>query len=119
MSDSANCNPLASTNLNDNEAWPFLEGADEVVIRVSRYEKDGETPAAYQCIVRGRNRTRPWGLGVRRGAVGALTTAIESFFRPHPDSKTNVEIASDEHEIRMARPARKLPIDQDIDDLLG
>jgi len=77
-----NTKSLPSDDLNDETAWPFEAGADEIVIRVSRYEADLKTPAAFQAIVRGQDRTKEWGVGVRANSVAAITAAIESFMRP-------------------------------------
>lgn len=74
--------PLPTEDLNAVEAWPFEDGCDEIVIRVSSYEKDLVTPASFQAIARGRDRTKVWGVGVRANPVAALHGCIESFFRP-------------------------------------
>ena len=82
-------NPLPSSNLNDTEAWPFLEGAEEIVLRVSRYGDDLKTPEAYQCIIRHRDRRHPGGVGIRSNPVSAVAAAITSFFRtPTPPPLT-------------------------------
>jgi hypothetical protein len=77
--------PLSSEDLNDVAAWPFPDGADEITIRVSRYEADLTTPLTFQAIVRGQDRTRVWGVGVRKNPVAALLRAFESFYSPKPD----------------------------------
>lgn len=72
----------ATEDLNDVAAYPFADGADEIVLRVSRYEPDGKTPACYQCIVRGSNRNRLWGLGISANPVAALSRAMQTFYDP-------------------------------------
>jgi len=115
---------LPTENLGDNEAWPFrYDGVDEIVIRVIRYKDDGVTPGAYQAVVRGRDRTKPWGVGIMGNPVEAILRAIESFFSPNPSPQTNAEISADEHAIRTGqyRPAETDPEEPEIDieDLLS
>lgn len=73
--------PLATDNLGDNAAWPFEDGAEEIVIRVCRYDAENK-PSSYQAIVRGRDRRTVWGVGIRANPVIALQRAIENFFEP-------------------------------------
>ena len=54
----------------------FADGADEILVRVSRYQNDVRTPAEYQAIVRFHNRLRPWGVGVHASAETALRIAL-------------------------------------------
>ena len=112
--------PLPSENLNDNEAWPFSDGANEIVVRVSSYKDDGVTPASFQAIVRGRNRMKAWGVGVRANPVPALTRAIESFFEPKVSSESNADIAQQELDIRLGRAPKSEPLETpSVDDLLS
>ncbi len=115
-------NPLPTDDLNATEAYPFLDGADEIVLRVSRYEADMKTPACYQCIVRGQDRTKQWGLGIRPNPVSALNAAIESWFQPKPH-ETNGAITNRENSIRSgAKVPDKIepPVeDTSVEDLLG
>lgn len=73
--------PSDYSDLSDTDAWPFLEGAEEIVLRISRYEQDGRTPACYQAVVKGQNRSRVWGVGVYANPVVALREAIAEFRR--------------------------------------
>lgn len=115
-------NPLPTDDLNATEAYPFLEGADEIVLRVSRYEADMKTPACYQCIVRGQDRTKQWGLGIRPNPVAALNAAIESWFQPK-GHETNAAITERERRVRAGEkvPDRIAPPveDSSVEDLLG
>jgi hypothetical protein len=96
--------PLSSSDLNDLAAWPFGEGADEITIRISRYNDDG-SPASYQTIVRGKDRTKVWGVGVRKDPISALHGAIKSFFAPKPGSP----VGNEQEEVS----------DLDVEDLLS
>lgn len=50
----------------------------EITVRVSRYEADLRTPAAYQAIAKYRTIPGgPWGVGVRVTASGAMLAALE------------------------------------------
>ena len=115
-------NPLPTEDLNDTAAYPFLGGADEIVVRVSRYEADMKTPACYQCLIRGQDRTKQWGLGVRPNPVAAIHAAIESWFRPKP-YETNTVIAARELARRTGEevPDEIAPPDDatSVEDLLG
>jgi hypothetical protein len=53
----------------------FASGATEITVRVSRYGNDGR-PAAYQSIVKNRDATRPWGVGVMASPGAALEQAL-------------------------------------------
>lgn len=75
-------NPLPTEDLNSTEAYPFLDGADTITLRISRFAEDGKTPLAYQCIVRCKDDPKKWGLGIRPNPVAALTAAIDSWFQP-------------------------------------
>lgn len=109
--------PLPTKNLGDADAWPFEDGADEIVIRVSRYKDDLKTPASFQAIVRGQDRTKLWGVGVRANPVAAIQAAIESFFRPS-GGPSQAEITAEEQAIRRDRP-RGPEADLDLEDLLS
>ncbi|MFU1607340.1 hypothetical protein ACM25O_13225 [Sulfitobacter pontiacus] len=98
-------NPLPTGDLNSVEAYPFEDGADEIVLRISRYEPDMETPASFQCIIRGRDRTRQWGIGIRPNPVSALEAAIKSWFRPKP-GETNKVITERVHKSASVNPCR-------------
>ena len=78
-------------DLNDFASWPFLDGAQEIVLRVSRYE-DGD-PAkgigAYQCIIDPRDKAVPRSVGVRANPVAALTAALEDFQKNLARAGTN------------------------------
>ncbi|AIT13265.1 hypothetical protein DSS3P1_30 [Ruegeria phage DSS3-P1] len=113
--------PLPTEDLNDNAAWPFGDGADEIVIRVCRYEDDLRTPASFQAIVRGQDRTRVWGIGIRRTPVASLAAAIESFFTPNAGDRDNAAISTDELAARNRRTAPPPPPadDPSVDDLLS
>jgi len=108
---------LPTENLNDVAAWPFEDGADEIVVRVSRYEADMKTPASFQAIVRGQDRTKSWGIGIRANPVAALTQAIESFMQG-PHTASNLEITIEENAIRVDRP-RGPEAELDVEDLLS
>jgi hypothetical protein len=54
----------------------FAAGASEITVRVSRYDNDGRTPAAYQGFVKHRDATRPWGVGVMASPGAALEQAL-------------------------------------------
>lgn len=112
--------PLPSDDLNDDSAWPFSDGCDEIVIRVSRYADDGVTPAAFQAIARGRDRTKVWGVGVRVSPTKAVSQAIESFFTPKPGAD-NQAVVAEEGAIRQRRlnPPEPKVEDPDIEDLLS
>ena len=111
--------PLPTEDLNSTEAFPFLDGADEIVLRVSRYEDDMETPACYQCIIRGKDRTKQWGIGIRPNPVTALHAAIESWFRPK-EHETNKVITEREHKVRLGESVPdQIEEPLDVDDLLG
>lgn len=72
--------PRPTTDLGDKEAWPFEDDADEVTIRVSRYQDDGKTPSAFQAVVKNRNRKLVWGVGVMSNPVQALERAMAAFY---------------------------------------
>jgi hypothetical protein len=91
--------PLPTTDLNSVEAWPFAEGVDQIVLRVSRYEEDGTTPAAFQAVVTGRDPRRG-SIGILANPVSALSWAIDMFFDPR------------------SAPPEKAKADQEIADLL-
>ena len=70
----------ATDNLADLAAWPFKDGAEEIVIRVARYEKDCVTPASFQALVKHRDRTIVWGIGCTADPVTSLMRAIHTFY---------------------------------------
>ena len=63
------------------EAWPFEDGAEEVVVRVSRYAEDGVTPVCYQAIAKSRDRTKVWGVGIGANPVLCIERAISEFHK--------------------------------------
>lgn len=103
-------------DLNDVASWPFGQ-PDEIVIRVSRYEGPNlDQPAAFQAVVKGRNRMRVWGVGVMASPVAALTRAIADF-HGRPDAKwPSGEEVGHHREPLVEKPDLD---DLDIEDLLG
>lgn len=61
----------------------FNHGADEIVIRVSNYGPDAETPDQWQAIVRHRIASKPWGVGVESTPAAATQAALKAFMRLH------------------------------------
>ena len=122
--------PLPTDDLNDNAAYPFGDQADEIVLRVSSYNFDTDpwTPTSYQAIVRHRDRTKCWGVGIRSNPVAALSAAIADFYKTR-DRLSNSQIAGIENDIRtgakyfdeMPEPEVQEPEtgDPDIEDLLS
>ena len=55
----------------------FANGADEILVRVSSYGPDRITPSQYQAIVRYRDRTEVWGVGVHADSETALLKALD------------------------------------------
>lgn len=103
-------------DLNDSGTWPFPEGAEEIVIRVSRYDGPNlDKPVAYQAIVKGRNRNRVWGVGVMASPVAALTRAIEDF-RGRPEAAWPSGKPAGNHREPLVEEAAP---DEDVDDFLG
>lgn len=80
MLDPESKDPRPTDNLADTAAWPFWDGADEVVIRVSRYEEDMRTPACFQVVVKHQDRTKIWGVAVLANPVAAIMQAIAHFY---------------------------------------
>jgi len=72
--------PRPTDDLSDVAAWPFCDGADEIVIRVSRYGDDLDNPACFQALVKGRDKHRVWGVGMKANPVAALKDAIAEFY---------------------------------------
>lgn len=114
---------LPTDNLNDSEAWPFSDDADEIVIRVSSWAADGKTPASFQAIVRGRDRTKAWGLGILSNPVAALQRAIDDFYSPTTHRRTNADIAGIENDARLGKSVNEEPglepEEPSTEDLLG
>lgn len=55
------------------------EGLQELTIRVSRFEADCVTPAAWQAIAKYQGRiSGPWGVGVMANPVAAMRRALEA-----------------------------------------
>ena len=57
-------------------AGKFSAGAEEIILRVARYERDARTPCAFQAIVRYADRNIPWGGGVDASSEAALRIAL-------------------------------------------
>ena len=72
--------PRPTENLGDAAAWPFEDGVDEIVIRVTGYKADGVTPSSYQAIAKRRDRTNIWGVGSRANPVMAILKAISEVY---------------------------------------
>lgn len=54
------------------------DGLEELVVRVTRYDADLETPAAWQAIAKYRGRVKgPWGVGIRTRPAIAIVRALE------------------------------------------
>lgn len=116
---------LPTDDLNDNAAYPFMDGADEIVLRVCSYDFSGKNPVpkSFQAIVRGRDRNKAWGVGIRSNPVAALTAAIPDFFATR-ERLSNTEVSAIENDIRPGEDFEELPepeqtADLDIDDLLS
>ncbi len=123
MSKRSNTSVLPSENLKDADLWPFGEGVDEIVVRICRYEADMETPAAFQAVVRGRDRTRVWGVGIRANPVAALSRAVQSFFEPKTagEDASNVATAAEENATRIGLREQQTdpPPKPTVEDLLS
>lgn len=52
------------------------DGLEELVVRVTRYDADLETPAAWQAIAKYRGREK-WGVGIRTRPGIAIIRALE------------------------------------------
>jgi len=106
----------ATTDLNDSESWPFQDGADEIVIRVSRYDGPNlDRPVAFQAVVKNRHRGKTWGVGVMASPVAALQRAIDGFY-DRPDAPWP---SGGEHGHHREPLIEESEIDPDIEDLLG
>lgn len=76
--------PRPTDDLSDLAAWPTTEdGAQEVILRVSRW--DGDKPACYQALVKHRDASRVWGVGIAPNPVVALNRAIREFYARNED----------------------------------
>lgn len=97
---------MNSPDLNNSADYPFAQGADEIVLRVSRYADGLRTPACFQAIVKHRNRNLVWGIGMGPAPAGALRAAFENFKErngaPWPDG---------------AAPGREAPVEEE--DIFG
>lgn len=76
--------PRPTTRLDDAAAWPFEDGMDEVVIRISRYHEDG-SPACFQAIVKKQDRTKAWGVGIGTNPVVCINNAIQRAYESDQD----------------------------------
>lgn len=77
--------PRPTDSLDDREAWPLGDGAEQITVRVARWNDDG-SPACYQAIVKHRDRKRPSGLGMLTCPVKSLSRAISEFYRTPTDT---------------------------------
>lgn len=121
--------PRPTDRLDDTAAWPFAEdGAEEIVIRVSRYADDNETPAAYQAIVKHRDRRRIWGVGITSDPVTALMKAISEFYARAEDGWPDGQPHGEHREALLSRErstdeVKAVPEEEDdelsIEDMLG
>lgn len=58
-------------------------GLTELVVRVSRFEDDMRTPAAWQAIAKFRGReSGPWGVGIRANPAAAIAAALDAHSKP-------------------------------------
>ena len=90
--------PRPTDDLGCTEAWPFEDGAVEVILRVGSYQ-DG----TFQAIVKSGDATAPWGVGVDTNPVLALDQAIRRYYEGNPPRPTG---GDDEYE-------------KEVEDLLG
>lgn len=117
--------PRPTKDLNDAAAWPFRAGAEEIVIRVSRYTGDSlDKIGCYQAIVKHRRRghpggvgvagdiAEPYGLGMRANPVAALSAAIDDFY--HNIAKAGVQPMDQEE-----TGPEDTEVDDDVEDLLA
>lgn len=77
-------------DFNDATAWP-LDEIDEIVIRPSKYDLVEERAEQFQVVVKSRDRSELWGVGVHVCALEALATAIHQFHHRHDATSPPVE----------------------------
>lgn len=129
--------PRPTTDLNNDEAWPFGDGVDEITIRVSRYDLSTKParPAAFQALAKRADRTKVWGVGVSGSPVAAIQKAVrESYERAEVSWPSGGEaglsraplvgeqFASEQAEPRPADAVKKPApesLSEDIEDMLG